>query len=98
MSEIPSARATSCTRLLNMPLAYLLELHCRLQAGLGHFLQPYGVNARILVFVFDLTATFFHAEIDLAFTPALCVQERVPPAADADRQISRPSRADIEML
>src|SRR5688500_15003175 len=74
--------------------------HLRLHAGLADFLQPDGVDARILVSVFDLRAAFLQADIAAApFRANAAFQyDWITLAAEAERQIARGFLARIEML
>src|SRR5712672_2545327 len=81
-------------------------LHFRLDAVLGHFLEPDLVDARILVGVFDLVAAFLDVDRHRALLARLHAQERAPlrqgeriaQAADAGRQVARRLLAGVEVL
>src|SRR5260221_7979224 len=73
--------------------------HFGRHAGLAQCLQPFAMNARILILVFQLAAALLNrqrARALGAFAPE--GNEWVTPAAEAARQITRRDRAGVEVL
>src|ERR1700722_17151092 len=73
--------------------------HLGFHAGLGDRLEPFPVNAGILILVLDLPAALLHGNRAAAFG-ALAPErdERIAPASQAAGEVGSPPVAGMEML